>query len=180
MNDSEEGVQEYPWYAIGTWESLQQGDIILECPVLVPPNDFAERLSGVIEGGSIESPIQVDVFNLVVMSQSCDLENDKVDQVLLCGIFAASEYSKSERIAIAKEHRPSVHMVERCDVKGFEFERRVIEFRTIYTLPKAFVMNFARSMGKRIRILPPYREHLSQAFARYFMRVGLPRTLRPE
>jgi hypothetical protein len=22
--------------------------------------------------------------------------------------------------------------------------------------------------------MPPYREHLSQAFARYFMRVGLP------
>jgi hypothetical protein len=27
---------------------------------------------------------------------------------------------------------------------------------------------------KRIRLLPPYREHLSQAFARHFMRVGLP------
>jgi hypothetical protein len=24
------------------------------------------------------------------------------------------------------------------------------------------------------RLLPPYREHLSQSFARYFMRVGLP------
>jgi hypothetical protein len=23
-------------------------------------------------------------------------------------------------------------------------------------------------------LLPPYREHLSQAFARFFMRVGLP------
>ncbi|MBD5492017.1 MAG: hypothetical protein HDR16_07880 [Lachnospiraceae bacterium] len=28
--------------------------------------------------------------------------------------------------------------------------------------------------GKRLRLCPPYREHLSQAFARYFMRVGLP------
>ncbi len=26
----------------------------------------------------------------------------------------------------------------------------------------------------RLRLLPPYREHLSQAFARFFMRVGLP------
>lgn len=27
---------------------------------------------------------------------------------------------------------------------------------------------------QRLRLLPPYREHLSQAFARYFMQVGLP------
>jgi hypothetical protein len=26
----------------------------------------------------------------------------------------------------------------------------------------------------RPQLLPPYREHLSQAFARFFMRVGLP------
>jgi len=28
--------------------------------------------------------------------------------------------------------------------------------------------------GKRLRLCPPYREHLAQAFARFFMRVGLP------
>jgi hypothetical protein len=27
--------------------------------------------------------------------------------------------------------------------------------------------------------MPPYREHLAQAFARYFMRVGLPREAHP-
>jgi hypothetical protein len=31
--------------------------------------------------------------------------------------------------------------------------------------------------GDRLRLLPPYREHLSQAFARYFMRVGLPQDI---
>jgi hypothetical protein len=25
-----------------------------------------------------------------------------------------------------------------------------------------------------VRLLPPYREHLAQAFARFFIRVGLP------
>lgn len=29
-------------------------------------------------------------------------------------------------------------------------------------------------MPSRNILMPPYREHLSQAFARYFMRVGLP------
>jgi hypothetical protein len=33
--------------------------------------------------------------------------------------------------------------------------------------------------GRRLRLLPPYREHLSQAFARFFMRVGLPVDIPP-
>ena len=30
-----------------------------------------------------------------------------------------------------------------------------------------------------VTLLPPYREHLSQAFARFFMRVGLPLDIAP-
>jgi len=37
-------------------------------------------------------------------------------------------------------------------------------------------MSFAKTCNRR---LPPYREHLSQAFARYFMRVGLPQDITP-
>ncbi len=29
-------------------------------------------------------------------------------------------------------------------------------------------------LPSRLRLLPPYREHLAQGFARFFMRVGLP------
>jgi hypothetical protein len=41
-------------------------------------------------------------------------------------------------------------------------------------LPFPFLSSLAAANGKRLRLLPPYREHLSQAFARFFMRVGLP------
>ncbi|MCS6860043.1 MAG: hypothetical protein NZT92_06970 [Abditibacteriales bacterium] len=58
-------------------------------------------------------------------------------------------------------------------------EIRVVDFRRVYTLPKAFVRNFAAAQGKRLRPLPPYREHLAQAFARFFMRVGLPVDIPP-
>lgn len=50
----------------------------------------------------------------------------------------------------------------------------VVEFHRIYALPKEYLKAVALSAGFRLRLLPPYREHLSQAFARYFMRVGLP------
>jgi len=43
----------------------------------------------------------------------------------------------------------------------------------VFSLPVRFVRKKAAD-GRRLRLLPPYREHLSQAFARFFMRVGLP------
>jgi len=49
-----------------------------------------------------------------------------------------------------------------------------VDFHRIYTVPKAYLKQIALNNKFRIRLLPPYREHLSQAFARYFMRVGLP------
>jgi hypothetical protein len=52
---------------------------------------------------------------------------------------------------------------------------RVVDFHDIYSLPKIFLESFLRERKKlRIRLSPPYREHLSQSFARFFMRVGLP------
>ena len=50
----------------------------------------------------------------------------------------------------------------------------VVDFHRIYTRPKDFIRDVASATDRRVRVLSPYREHLSQAFARYFMRVGLP------
>jgi hypothetical protein len=50
----------------------------------------------------------------------------------------------------------------------------VVSFREVWSLPLVFVRNMAGAIGQRPRLRSPYREHLAQAFARYFMRVGLP------
>ena len=42
-------------------------------------------------------------------------------------------------------------------------------------LPKIFVEKVAAAQNPRLRLKAPYREHLSQAFARFYMRVALPR-----
>ncbi|MHB1424077.1 MAG: hypothetical protein ACYC3I_12945 [Gemmataceae bacterium] len=54
----------------------------------------------------------------------------------------------------------------------------VVDFHRLFTLPKMFVSRFAANVGPRLRLRSPYREHLAQAFARYFMRVGLPHDAR--
>ena len=52
---------------------------------------------------------------------------------------------------------------------------RLVDFHEVYTIPRDFLESLLKHRGQpRLRLLPPYREHLSQAFARFFMRVGLP------
>jgi len=59
-------------------------------------------------------------------------------------------------------------------------EHRIVDFHYVYTVPRAFLDDLIAERGaKRLTLLPPYREHLSQSFARYFMRVGLPENVKP-
>ena len=55
-----------------------------------------------------------------------------------------------------------------------EMSWSVVDFHQLFVLPKSLVLNIASANGARLRLTSPYKEHLSQAFARYFMRVGLP------
>jgi hypothetical protein len=50
-----------------------------------------------------------------------------------------------------------------------------VDFHEVFTLPRPVLESLltAREVP-RPQLLPPYREHRSQAFARFFMRVGLP------
>jgi hypothetical protein len=50
----------------------------------------------------------------------------------------------------------------------------VADFRQIFSLPVPYLRRHAAGLAMRWRLQSPYREHFSQAFARFFMRVGLP------
>jgi hypothetical protein len=164
----------YDWYAIvEAEEGLRQGDLIDACPIVVPPPT--------IKVGE-EVDIEVVQYNVVVMSQSCDLEERKIDLVLTCPIWTMTEFVTTNKHFVsskAKEglwqgNAPGYHLLNRCDVKGFETEYLVADFRAVYSVSISVLEDYVKNAGKRRRLLPPYREHLSQAFARFFMRVGLP------
>jgi hypothetical protein len=119
--------------------------------------------------------------DLIVMSQSCDLAKgrEKVDDILLCAVWKRSEFKEghlADDRGMEEARRgqlPAFHVLASSEVQGFEREVRVVDFRRVYSLPVAFVRTRAAS-AKHLRVLPPHREHLSQSFARFFMRVGLP------
>lgn len=167
----------YPWYEAVDGDSILQGDFLSKCPVLMPPADFPKK-----EAGDATVKVKVLEFDVVVMSQSCDLEEKKIDLVLVCPHWSlqevgeSNEYFKSTKGKndLRRGNVPGYHLLGSCDLDRIKHELRVVDFRAVYSVPFEFIRQFAKASGKHARLLPPYREHLSQAFARFFMRVGLP------
>lgn len=163
--------QNYPWYEVVQGDLVWQGDFLKDCPIIVPQ----PKLAGTIE-------TKVFTYDVVTMSQSCDLEQKKLDLVLVCPIWPLDEIAKRSEYFKGKEGKetlrrgdaPGYHLLNKCTIKGFETEYLVVDFRNVYGVPFSFLIELAKNRGRRLRLLPPYREHLSQGFARFFMRVGLP------
>jgi hypothetical protein len=170
----------YPWYeVIENDGSLQQGDFLASCPVVVPlfvPNSSTQELEA-----------EILEYNVVVMSQSCDLEQDKLDLVLVCPHWSLesmgeqNQYFKSSKgkEELRRGNVPGYHMLASCELSSLEREIQIVDFRNVYSIPHTFLKQFSLQSGNRLRLLPPYREHLSQAFARFLMRVGLPANIPP-
>lgn len=173
----------YPWFGVVEGDEIEQGDILEGCPVFLPPKDLA--VAAVTKES--KATFRSEELDLVVMSQSCDLVKgqQKLDDILLCVAWKRSDFKTPDHLATDKgmeEARkgrlPGVHVLASSIIPGFEREVRVVDFRRVHSLPLPFVRERA-AMGKHLRLLPPYREHLSQSFARFFMRVGLPIDIPP-
>lgn len=168
---------EYPWFeVVNGKKKLLQGDFIKECAIVTPPSEISD-----------EPEVSIVNYDIIIMSQSCDLEQRKIDLVLVCPIWPLSEFEKRSGYFKSKEgkeelrrgHLPGYHLLNKCEKNGFETDYLVVDFRNVYGVPFNFIVDLAKKRGKRLRLLPPYREHLSQAFARFFMRVGLPVDIPP-
>jgi len=169
----------YPWFGAVDGDDLQQGDIFDDCRVHVPSADPTEKQS--------ELKLEWGERDLIVLSQSCDLAKGQknLDEVILCELWRISEYkspspfSKQENLErVRKGQMPRYHMIGRSEVAGFEREARIVDLQQIHSMPIPLLRARA-SKERHLRLLPPYREHLSQSFARVFMRVGLPIDIPP-
>lgn len=176
----------YPWYeTLSNSDEIRQGDFISECPILMPPSNLNLNPD---DGGDIDfhETITVKTLNTIVVSQSCDLENGKVEIVLVCPIIPLEDFfqmlPESDRSgkgrakkleALKQGNFPAYHLLNRDTHLGVE-NFHIVDFRNVYGVNFEFLKTYAQTIVSRARLLPPYREHLSQAFARFFMRVGLP------
>ena len=168
---------EYPWYCVISSPDLEQGDILLACPVLlIPP--AATKADG-------EYEVTVEEQNVIVLTQSCDLTvhngRSKVDDVILAAVYFREELGETSPFDnnngwenARKGKYPGYHVLNKCEMPGQKLDFMIVDLRRVFTLSVSAVRAFAEESKERVRLLPPYREHLAQAFARFFMRIGLP------
>lgn len=168
------------WWVETNGRQLAQGDLLPDChlPAFVDPTPTQD-----------DSPrnVEVDTQRLIVVTQSCDLENNKVKFVALCPIHTLPEFCESnphftntknwESVRLGKQH--SLHMLAQHDFPENNGKSLVVDFGHIVSLPMEYLGTHADSLGRRWRLSPPFLEHFSQAFARFFMRVGLPSSIPP-
>lgn len=163
------------WYEVTQGNTLEQGDLLpgLRAPrVVVDPS---------ADGGI---RVLVGTGDYVVLSQTCDLENDKVREVLLASVLTCQEMahevgaaarSTAFREALIKGADFAYFLLHRFDGSP-SLEWSVVNFHQLRLIDTQFCRNHASTLGPRLRLVSPYKENLAQGFGRYMMRVALPQT----
>lgn len=166
------------------WDSVQgadilQGDYLPGCLIPVIPDGFG------LSPNTIDIPVRNG--DMIVVTQSCDLANIKAGLVALCPIYPLSAYEavnpqlakKGAWEEVRKGRREGLHLLASPTTPEVSRDALVVNFREIYSLPIGYLRQHATNQSQRWRLKSPYLEHFSQAFARFFMRVGLPSTIPP-
>ena len=163
----------YPWYGLVT-DALQQGDFLKDCVTPVQPIELGAPPA--------EQTVKAHKYDLVVvMTQSCDLADGDLSQVQVCPVWTlekflealpSNEKRKARQNQLKGGRLVGYHLLNRCVVPENNRPHLVADFNRVFSIPVGYALSFASE--PRIRLLPPYREHLAQGFARYYMRVGLP------
>jgi hypothetical protein len=182
------------WYkSVSASVPLTQGDIILDCPV-AGWSETDISFDGQNELELLRSAREEYKIDAIVMTQACDLANNKTSNVILCPHEALSDYRKSwdEKLeANGKKHTDKEFrglfkqlidgrvwnqaVLNSGSDGGLSTEHRLVDFSEVYSVPRTFLDRLITNRdNERLTLMPPYREYLSQAFARFFMRVGLP------
>lgn len=173
VDDAESAVR-FPWYAWLQGSEIQQGDVLfgfqLQAPVrhIEPEEDQAEA--------------EIQEWDVVVLAQGCDIASEKVASLVLSPCYeyqrfvegARGDWNSARRDDLRKGNIPGYHLLNSWEEGENNVPLLVVDFHQLLSAPLDYVREFARSKETRPRLQPPYREHLAQAFARYFMRVGLP------
>ncbi len=162
------------WYDITEDESLEQGDLL--------PGVRAPRV--IVDPAAASGyRILVGTGNYVVLSQTCDLENEKVKEVLLANVLTYQELAHEVVAARSTDFRNA--QIKGSDIAYFllhcfdgspSLEWSVVNFHQLRLVDIQFCREHARSLGSRLRLISPYKENLAQSFGRYMMRVALPQT----
>src|SRR2546430_16400287 len=168
------------WYEVTQGSELLQGDLLRNCPI--------PRVRG-LEQWPLRAgqPLEVDIDqeDVVIVSQSCDLANDKIQDVVLAQVLdwsvACRELvrqgntfarSRNFRRALVAGNIPSLSLLHKRD-SAPTLGWSIVDFHRLFVLPKPVVLAVARAAGARLRVRAPYPRHLGQTVGRSIFRGGV-------
>ena len=163
------------WWTQTEGSALHQGDWLPDCFIPVLQSNFSPA-----EGAFVD--IDLEVRAVIVLTQSCDLENGKAPLVAVCPLYRLQEWEKAfpefgakgRWEAVRQGRVEGLHLLAGLLGPEVNADCLVVDFRQIYSLPIGYLSAHAERLGQRARLCSPYLEHFAQAFARFFMRIGLP------
>jgi hypothetical protein len=190
------------WYTRVRDDELNQGDLITNCSVILPKAGPLIRVPQPISNDDAANkkveklPYELlkQTVDIVVMTQSCDLTNQKSTLVLVCPHYSLTQIFDELKRQNENQKLPLQKLIERlrsqaqnvragktvgrymlapCNLRRSERGVRIVDFERAFSVPHHYLRNLADGEKQRLRIKSPYREHLSQAFAVFFMRVAL-------
>lgn len=166
----------WPWYEVVDGEELEQGDLLPGFPVTFPDS--------LATPGTETQDLSISPSDVIVMTQTCDIPKSAQQTILLALVSPYDELAHRypDQAGTKRFRREAVegnsigYFLLKNEQGEIPLPWSLVSFRDIYVHPKLHVVQYAKGLGKRLRLRHPYKEHLSQSFARFMMRVGLPRT----
>lgn len=167
---------------------VEQGEYFSDVPVLVADSMPPAQAAEVEKMGAITGEVQL--AHLIVLTQSCDLENGKVLNALCAKVDSIADfkkhnhgltYDKPTTWQPVKDGRVLSLFMLPSPEPGPDFYHRfvVVDFRNLITLPLGHLLNFASSRS-RWRLGYEYNSEMVQRFARFITRPALPQPLVPD
>jgi hypothetical protein len=152
-------------------DPIDQADLIDGCPLL-------HVLSG--GQGPASPPVIGFEFNrVIVLTQTCDLANEKASLATVAEVFDAQLLVDQKVLKGADIKGP----VRAGRVWGWYFlpadaaisvAEMVIDLRRLHTVRLDLLRELCAAGNRKARVRMPYREHLAKHFADTFSRIGLP------
>lgn len=163
------------WVSVSGRE-LNQGDLLPNCLVPVfAPEDLAGE----------EATIPLQQADLIIATQSCDLEQGDALFVVLARILTMEEFERANSMMKGKQWNQVVKrrieyllMLHSPTAPDDAKSSLVVDFRQIVSLPVKWTEDHADTLEERWRLKSPYLEDFSQAFGGYFARVAVPNPIR--
>ena len=150
---------------------VDQGDIIEGCPLLAVREFDLANPDAVTAADALA--------RVVVLTQACDLVNQKVSHVVIAVVHDAESLVTSGKLKATDVRGPiragrvfGWYFLPKND--EFGLREMIVDFRQLHTVRLDLLTALCQSRKRVARVEPLYREHLNKHFADSYNRIGLP------